>query len=74
MLGPGKYDWHAEQLVNELNATGLILIVIGGSRGTGMSVKSDAVLLSTLPEVLRHTADLIETQVKKDVRQASRQS
>jgi tRNA A37 N6-isopentenylltransferase MiaA len=73
MLGPGKYDWHAQQLVDELNATGIILIVVGGSRGSGMSVKSDPVLLSALPSVLRNTADLIETQVKKDLQQASRQ-
>jgi tRNA A37 N6-isopentenylltransferase MiaA len=74
MVAPGKYDKHAEQLINELGAQGLVLIVIGGNLGTGMSVKSDVVMLAALPGVLRHTADMIESEVRADVRQILRQS
>lgn len=74
MLGPGKYDQQAEQLLKELSAQGLLLIVIGGNRGTGMSVKSDPVLLAALPTVLRHTADMIEGEVKKDLGTIARHS
>jgi hypothetical protein len=72
MIGPGKYDEEAVSLKKELNAQALILIVVGGPKGSGLSVKSDEILLAALPQVLRTTADLIEDEVKKDLETIAR--
>jgi hypothetical protein len=72
MIAPGKYDEQAEKVLQELEARAVILMVVDGRFGTGLSVKSDAAILSTLPQVLRRVADLIEDDVREDVNRAMR--
>lgn len=74
MLKPGKYDAEAEALLQKLGAEGLILIVVGGQKGSGMSVKSNPVLLAALPGLMRTVADMIELEVSEDVAQALKAS
>lgn len=37
--GPGKYDEFAHELLLRTKATGLLLVVLGGTRGHGVSAK-----------------------------------
>lgn len=64
--GGGKYDDQAERLINELRAEMVMLFVLNGKDGHGMSVclnasEPDAKKLSDgIPNLLRHMADMIE--------------
>ena len=59
-LGPGKYDWLATHTRKTVRASGVILIVMEGTRGSGFSVQASPEVTSRLPEILRHIADDIE--------------
>lgn len=39
MIGPGKYDAHAQRVAEETGARSVVLIVIEGKNGNGFSVK-----------------------------------
>jgi hypothetical protein len=64
MLGPGKYDKNAKDIIEQSGAQAVILVVMGDREGaSGLSIKvSDNHLevLRRLPQILRHTAALIE--------------
>lgn len=68
MIGAGKYDPEAQDLLERLHAKGIVLIVFEGDRGYGMSVKSDKQLLKQLPEILRRTAEGMEAEIREDLR------
>ena len=59
-IGPGKYDEETQAVRVATHAQSVMLIVIGGDRGSGFSVQSDVVTLSRLPEMLRFMADEID--------------
>lgn len=64
-LGPGKYDDLCEYVRNKagvigMPAQGALVIVVGGTKGSGFSMKSDALLIQMLPGILRNVADQIE--------------
>lgn len=73
-LGPGKYDDLASYCIQKAKAQAVVVIVFGGSRGSGMSGKElrrepvadfDVALRSPavqklLPKVLRAVAESIE--------------
>ncbi len=72
-LGPGKYDDLATLCMIETNAAAVVLIVIGGNRGSGMSGKEQRVdfdiamrpmrvLKQKLPALLRDVATRIENE------------
>lgn len=76
MIGPGKYDKLAEHCVLETDAEAVILIIVGGNKGHGMSasVKPGAQfeiavrkieMIANLPKVLRELADEIERDTKR---------
>ena len=76
MIGPGKYDKLAEHCITEADAEAVVLIVVGGKWGPGMSAKvklgpqyeiaiRNMDLLSKLPKMLRDLADSIEQDNKQ---------
>jgi hypothetical protein len=61
--GPGKYDAEATLVRNMTEAQTVVVIVIGGSRGSGFSVQTtDANSQSWLPRLLRDVADQIQEE------------
>jgi hypothetical protein len=71
-LGPGKYGEQCEELLCELNAKAVLLIVLEGNKGSGMSLSQEwnfdlaaiAEQVAKLPALLRHVADSIEATLK----------
>ncbi len=62
--GPGKYDEAATTARELTGAAGVVLIVLGGSRGNGFSVQvRSEFLLRRLPVMLRDLAEQIERDV-----------
>lgn len=64
MIGPGKYDDLCTYVRTESQGA-VILIVIGGTKGTGFSVQADLLTVASLPKILRDTANLIEQDMKQ---------
>lgn len=62
-LGPGKYDDLATLVRERAQAEGVVVIVIGGSKGAGFSVQATARVTMRLTELLRRIADDIEQDV-----------
>lgn len=50
--GPGKYDDVCTLVRTRTLARGVVVIVIGGSRGSGFSVQGDEEVTRALPELL----------------------
>lgn len=59
-LGPGKYDDLASHVRGVAEADGVLLLVIGGTRGSGFSAQLTLDLTLRLPEILRDIARQIE--------------
>lgn len=73
-LGPGKYDALAEYCLRNANARAVVVIVIDGDRGSGMSgkelvrntleyevaLRSGGIIQQKLASALRHLAKTIE--------------
>jgi len=68
--GPGKYDDMATYVREQTNARGVIVIVVGGNKGSGFSVQgmSDDQLLLQLPAVLHEVAETIarDSDIRED--------
>jgi hypothetical protein len=62
-LGPGKYDDLCTAAREATTADGIILIVLGGTKGSGFSVQGTLRVQVTLPKILRQIADQIETDL-----------
>lgn len=57
----GRYDSQSELLFKLLDAKAVLLMVIGGVKGTGFSVSvQDPELIKKLPQILRDMADMME--------------
>jgi len=67
MLNPGKYDDEAQRIFDKTLAKAVILIVLDGDKGSGMSVKADYTTSAMVPNILRHTADVIEEELQADL-------
>jgi len=64
MIGCGKYKSEAHIMRLATKADALILMVVGGDKGDGMTVQcKDPKFLGTIPNALRHLADLIEQDI-----------
>lgn len=61
MKGPGRYDKHCTQLLTDLDADAVMVIVLGGDIGNGFSLssrESARVLVRALvPQLLREVAN-----------------
>ena len=60
MLGPGKYDELCTQAREHAQARGVLLLVIGGTKGSGFSVQADLETTLKVPGILRLLAAQIE--------------
>jgi len=60
VIGPGKYDDLADMLLGMTAAEGLLLVVLDGARGNGVSCKCTPDMASHLPAALRVIADQLE--------------
>jgi hypothetical protein len=59
-LGPGKYDSECTLVRTRTQAEGVLLIVIGGTKGGGFSCQATIEITASLPQILRNIADEIE--------------
>ena len=59
-LGPGKYDDLATLIRKQAAAQGVIVMVFGGTLGSGFSVQASAEITLGLPALLRQMADDIQ--------------
>ena len=67
MEGPGKYDDICTMVRENTQATGAIVIVVDGNKGSGFSVQTISPdFASILPKILRLMADDLEDERNKD--------
>ncbi len=59
-FGPGKYDDLATVAREDAEATGVLLLILGGEMGSGFSVQIPPELVPKVPEMLRDMARGIE--------------
>lgn len=65
-VGPGVYDAEACELLERLQAQGVVLVVSGGIRGNQVAVAvKDPSLLLTVAAALRELADMLETDAPR---------
>jgi hypothetical protein len=65
-IGPGKYDDFASIVRVQTDALGVVVIVVGGSKGNGFAVQSiSSTFTEKIPELLRVMADQIEKDLKE---------
>jgi hypothetical protein len=66
-IGGGKYDdvcTHVRELAGVTEGGGVILIIIGGGRGSGFSVQANLHVMEKLPDLLEDIA----AQIRQDLR------
>jgi hypothetical protein len=59
-FGPGKYDSECTQIMVGEIAEAVLVIVLGGKRGSGFSCQATPAITFSLPRILRNVADEIE--------------
>lgn len=63
--GPGKYDDACTAARESTGAAAVVLIVVNGKKGSGMSVQAEgADLGALLPVLLRNIADQLDEDLK----------
>lgn len=63
-IGPGKYDDECTRLRESTEAQGVIVIVIGGKLGSGLSMQAGRHTTLMLPDILEHIAAEIRQSFK----------
>lgn len=61
-IGAGKYDAMCTFVRKDTEAEGAIVVVIGGSLGSGFSVQCPPHILEKLPDILENMAAKIRTE------------
>ena len=61
--GPGKYDNECQFVMGAARAQAVLLLVIGGDKGSGFSFTGPVAMTSNVPKMLRDVADQIEEDV-----------
>lgn len=64
-IGKSKYDMECEHVRKMTGAQGVILLVLGGNLGHGMSCIMPAALTPMLPNALRDLASRIEEETQQ---------
>jgi len=64
--GGGKYNDVVMRVIKELDAHGVILIVLAGNKGSGFSVAVEEGIILNVPEALRTLADEIDRDLGKE--------
>jgi hypothetical protein len=62
-IGPGKYDDLCRYAREHAGAAGAVLLVIGGTHGSGLSVQASAGVQMLLPELLEELAQAIRADL-----------
>jgi hypothetical protein len=62
--GAGKYDDECSRIRNELKAEGVMLVVIGGPKGSGFSCQASAWDLPRFASVMRNAADQLDADLQ----------
>lgn len=65
--GPGKYDEESSRLQEKYQAEGVIVIVVGGSKGEGFSVTGTVEFAMVMPQMLRYMAEQLENDVRGEL-------
>jgi hypothetical protein len=60
MFGPGKYDDVCKQVKESTKAKAVLLVVVDGEHGHGISCKMDFIIAQQMPNILRAAADEME--------------
>lgn len=75
--GPGRHDKHALRIMREELATCVVVIVLGGRRGPGVSVKTSGAsreeamrLHMKVPGILRALAQHMDESIDADLAEA----
>jgi hypothetical protein len=55
-IGPGKYDDLCTEIRERTKASGVLLIVIGGTKGQGFACQADLITTVMLPQLLESVA------------------
>jgi hypothetical protein len=58
-IGPGKYDEACTRVRLETGAEGVLLIVLGGDKGSGFACQATGEITIRLPEILEAVAQQI---------------
>jgi hypothetical protein len=66
MRGPGKYDELATFIREHVGAQAVLIAVIGGDRGDGMSFQGPPALTARVPQLLRRIASDIQNGVEDE--------
>ena len=64
-IGPGNYDGECSMIRATTNAAGVVVIVVGGARGNGVSVQADGEALVVLPLVLLKVAEELTDDIAR---------
>jgi hypothetical protein len=69
-LGPGKYDDIATLVRDKVGITddsggAVLVIILGGNRGTGFACQADLPTTLELPDILEHVAQQIRADTKR---------
>ncbi len=64
-IGPGQYDDEVTELRERLKASGILLIVFGGDRGTGFCAQLPLEQTILTPEILENVAKQIRADRAK---------
>ena len=64
MIGPGKYDDEASIARIATGASGVVLIILGGSKGSGFSVQASLPDMLKLPSMLEFMAQQIRADME----------
>lgn len=62
--GPGKYDAETQELLERLEAKGIMLLVFDAERGSGVSAKGSMEFMARLPKVLENLAAELRRDLK----------
>ncbi len=63
MIGKGGYDGACDAAYETTGASAIVLVVVNGERGHGVSVKCSQEWLKEVPEVLRLIAEALENDL-----------
>lgn len=74
MIGSGNYHAECSAVLETTQATAVVLIVAGGTKGSGFSVQAPRDLLPSLPGILRDLANQIATDLWTEAAKDSRAS
>jgi hypothetical protein len=64
MRGPGRYDNLCSHVQMATQAQGIVLIIVNGNLGSGMSVQGLGEVMPSVPDLLRQVANEIEKDMK----------